>query len=662
MAIFNGSSKFNSHIVFALDVHEEGTSVTENVSYIGWRLIGYMDDSGTSSHWYSYEQNTGYVNINGITVWSVDKGAKQSIGTQNRSSNPAVIASGKATFAHNADGSKSINAAFSFGPTWNAKITGSGTLKLSNIPRASSFTLSLSSVEFGGKFNCTITSASSSFRHILKFVATGLGTQTVKSDMGSGTITDITVPSDWMKYCTNSDSMSVTPMLETYNNGTRIGTKSGSAFTIKVPSNIVPNCSVSVSDTTSYNSKYGGYVQGKSTAKVTVNASGTNGSTIKSITSYIGGNTYNGNANYFCSKSGQITYSGKAVDSRGRSKSSSSGTFTVLPYSNPSGSLSLKRVTSTSDNTANENGSAAVITYSYNISSLNSKNSKHVTIWNGDNKIKEITNSYSGSESITIDAPSTSSLTIKMYVSDDFNSGIVYTASIPSAFRLINFNNSGRGIAFGKYSEDNDFDVNMDARFRKAVRCEDDVIAGLGTSNHVSLQGLSTAKVNIIDIINNLTSTATNKPLSANQGKVLNDRITSTNGNISNINNKINANQGKCFLAVNQNSSTTFSGKGPVLIYSTAIKLYKGNYIAIAIAIIKTSRYTSNLRLNVAGKDIGMGITNSQTAVPVSIMGHFEIDSEKQTAIALRAYGQDSGTTVTVPAYSSYSIIIFKIG
>ena len=647
MAIFNGSSKFNSHIVFALDVHEEGTSVTENVSYLGWRLIGYMDDSGNSSHWYSYEQNTGYVNLNGIKVWSVDKGAKQSIGTQNRSSNPVVIASGKSTFAHNADGSKSINVAFSFGPTWNTKITGSGTLKLTNIPRASSFTLSSSSIEFGGKFNCTITASSSSFRHILKFVANGLGTQTVKSDMGSGTINNITVPSDWMKYCTNSDSMSVTPKLETYNNGTCIGTKSGSTFTIKVPTNIVPSCSVSVSDATSYNGKYGGYVQGKSTAKVTVTASGANGSTIKSTTSYVDGTTYNGNANYFCSKSGQITYSGKAVDSRGRSKSSGNASFTVLPYNNPSGSLSVKRVTSTSDSTANENGSAAVITYSYNISPLNSKNSKNISIWNGNSKIKEITNSYSGNGSITISAPSTSSSTIKMYVSDDFNSGIVYTASIPSAFRLINFNNSGKGIAFGKYSEGDNFDVNMDTMFRKAVRSEGDVVAGLGTSNQVSLQGLANSKVNKSDIINNLKSTETNKPLSAYQGNVLNSRITAI--------------QGKCFLAINENSSSGRTSSN-VLIKSASINLTAGNYIAIASAVIQTSRYTSNIRLNVDGKDIGMGVTNSTTPTRVSVMGHFEITSSKNTTIQLKAFGQDKNTAVTVKAYDSYSIIVFKIG
>lgn len=623
MAIFNGSSKFNSHIVFALDVHEEGTSVDKNVSYIGWRLIGYMDDSGTSSHWYSYEQNTGYVNINGITVWSVDKGAKQSIGTQNRSSNPVVIASGKVTFAHNVDGSKSINVAFSFGPTWNSKITGSGTLKLSNIPRASSFTLSSSSIEFGGKFNCTITAASSSFRHVLKFVATGLGTQTVKSDMGSGTITDITVPSDWMKYCTNSVSMSVTPMLETYKDGTRIGTKSGSTLIVKVPSNIVPSCSVSVSDATSYNGKYGGYVQGKSTAKVTVTASGVNGSTIKSITSYVDGITYNGNVNYFCSKSGQITYSGKAVDSRGRSKSSDSKSFTVLPYSNPSGSLSVKRVTSTSDSTANENGSAAVITYSYNISSLNSKNSKHISIWNGNSKIKEITDLYSGSGSITISASSTSSLTIKMYVSDDFNSGIVYTASIPSAFRLINFNNSGKGIAFGKYSENDDFDVNMDTMFRKDIRSEGDVIADLGTNKQVSLRRLQSLVNTVYD--------------------------------------KVSIYRGACIIAINDRLTSSKSGYWKFTIWTKSEFLIPGRYIAFASGVISTGTKTVLLKLYANSSVIASGLTNSSNS-RVNAVGWFEVTSAQAFTFELMAQGQDTSVSVIVPAYQSYNVLIFKIG
>ena len=48
--------------------------------------------------------------------------------------------------------------------------------------------------------------------------------------------------------------------------------------------------------------------------------------------------------------------------------------------------------------------------------------------------------------------------------------------------------------------------------------------------------------VQYVDIINDLTSTATNKALSANQGKVLNDLITALQGNVTNLNNnKANA-------------------------------------------------------------------------------------------------------------------------
>ena len=41
------------------------------------------------------------------------------------------------------------------------------------------------------------------------------------------------------------------------------------------------------------------------------------------------------------------------------------------------------------------------------------------------------------------------------------------------------------------------------------------------------------SKINISDIVNNLTSTATNKPLSAAQGKALNDALSSTNDAVS---------------------------------------------------------------------------------------------------------------------------------
>lgn len=197
-------------------------------------------------------------------------------------------------------------------------------------------------------------------------------------------------------------------------------------------------------------------------------------------------------------------------------------------------------------------------------------------------------------------------------------------------------------------------EVSEDIQSTGNVIADGDIIAGLGTSNQVSVQGLANNKVNKSDIVNNLSTSSTDKPLSAYQGKVLNNSINS-------VNSKINAMQGKCFLAINENSSSNRTSSN-VVIKSTSINLTAGNYIAIASAVIQTSRYTSNIRLNVDGKDIGMGVTNSTTPTRVSVMGHFEITSSKKTNIILKAFGQDNGTAVTVKAYDSYSIIVFKIG
>lgn len=507
MVTINGSSKYNSHIVFALQVTETSTNVASNTSTISWKLIGYMDDSGTSSHWYSYSENTGNVYINGNQRWSVTRGSSLSIGTNNRSSNPITIAGGSESIAHNADGSKSISVSFSFGPHYQSKITGSGTVTLTKIARASTFTFSPISLEFGGKFTGNISAASDSFRHILIANATGFGGfKEMKRDLPKGSFT-LDIPTSWMTYIPNTTSMEIVPVLQTYpdsvlSSAQQIGENKAASnatkFTINVPSSVIPSCSVSVSDTTAYYNKYGAFVEGKSTASVIVSGSGVYGSSITASSAVINGVTYNGNntATYFCSKSGTIRFSGKVTDSRGRTNSTGDKTFTVLPYNNPTGSLTVKRVTSTSDTTTNENGSAAVITYSYSISALNNKNSKKVIIYNGSTAIKTITDSYSGNGSITISAPNTSSLTIKMIVSDDFNSGITYQSSISSSYRLINFNDSGKGIGIGKFSEDNSLDVSMVTKFRKStyINFGEESQFNLGSLRDSSMISVSNAK------------------------------------------------------------------------------------------------------------------------------------------------------------------------
>lgn len=127
-------------------------SVEKNTSTISWTLSG----SGSAS---GYVKSGGFkAVINGVTVYSVS--------TDNRIElrNGTTVASGNATIAHNADGTKSFSLSCEAGIyTYAISATASGTHTLTTIPRAS--TISASNVDMGSATTITITRASSSFTH-----------------------------------------------------------------------------------------------------------------------------------------------------------------------------------------------------------------------------------------------------------------------------------------------------------------------------------------------------------------------------------------------------------------------------------------------------------------------------------------------------------------
>ena len=70
----------------------------------------------------------------------------------------------------------------------------------------------------------------------------------------------------------------------------------------------------------------------------------------------------------------------------------------------------------------------------------------------------------------------------------------------------------------------------LDAYTKEAVNLLlADKINSTAVYTKTELNSLLAAKVNALDIINNLTSSDTNKPLSANQGKVLKQHIDNIN-------------------------------------------------------------------------------------------------------------------------------------
>ena len=495
----------NSYVHIDLIVNETGASIENNTSTVYWKLVGYLGSGASSSHWYSNRYHSINVSINGTTVYSLPNTTQKSIsiGTNTSASSPMTIASGYATVPHNADGSKTCACSFSVVYRYNSTFTwkGSGNVGLTTIARASqpSCITYPNTTQNVGALGSTITihmnSKSSAFRHTVRY-AWGNKKGTIASNVKDNC--NWVIPLEFANNVPNATSSWGTIYVDTYNGSKLVGTKSVT-FTATVPSTMVPSISaINLSDATGLSNTYGGYIKTKSKAKISVSASGSYSSTISSYSISVNGTTYNSQAvtTDVLKTAGTNTISVTVTDSRGR-KSSKSKSFNVLDYNVPVLSeFSNNRCNE--DGTINDNGENIKTTVTWSSNSLNSKNILTLHIYSkkkDSNNWEEIASSSnnSGTKSVIFVADGTSSYDVKLVISDKFNSA-TYTREIGTTYRLINFRSTGKGIAIGKVSEEDLFDVNMDTRFRKAVRSEDDVIAGLGTSNQVSLQGLKGLK------------------------------------------------------------------------------------------------------------------------------------------------------------------------
>ncbi len=490
----------NTYVHIDLIVSETGTSVENNTSTVSWKLVGYLGSGASSSHWYSNSYHTITVKINGSTVYSLPNTTQKSIsiGTNTSASSPMTIASGSTTVSHNADGSKTCACSFSMAYRYNAAFTwkGSGNVGLTTIARASqpSCITYPNTTQNVGNLGNTITihmnSNSSSFRHTVRYAWNNKG-GTIASNVQYNC--NWKIPLEFANSIPNATSGWGTIYVDTYNGSKLIGTKSVT-FTATVPSSMIPSISsINLSDATGLSNTYGGYIKTKSKAKISINASGSYSSTISSYSISVNGTTYNSQTvtTDVLKNAGTNTISVTVRDSRGRTTKSSKS-FNVLDYNAPVLSeFSNNRCNE--DGTINDNGENIKTTVTWSSNSLNSKNILTLYIYSkkkDSNSWEEIASSSnnSGTKSVIFVADGTSSYDVKLVISDKFNSA-TYTREVGTTYRLINFRSTGKGIAIGKVSEEDLFDVNMDTRFRKAVRSENDVIAGLG-GNQISLQGL----------------------------------------------------------------------------------------------------------------------------------------------------------------------------
>ena len=431
-----------------LTVTEASTSVADNTSTVDWSLV--MKATTAYCQW---NPGAGIVTayINGQTVYN-----SRPVMIFSGYNSQIEIATGSVTIAHNNDGTKSCGCSASYSPTSSASylpgsMSLSGTLTLSTIPRATTPTLSASNVTMGTAVTISLPRATSSFTHDVTYQ---FGTASGSIATGAGTSCSWTPAVTLAQEIPSAVSSTGTITVVTKNGSTTIGTKSVS-ITLTVPSSIVPSISAhTVAEATAnLASKFGVYVQSKSTLKVTTTATGAQGSTIRSIMTVIEGNSYSGSpfTSGTLQGTGTIAVQTTVTDTRGRTASKTTN-VTVVAYTPPQ--ITTSNVARTSDEST-----TATAVYNFSISSVGSKNTHvfYIQYLNGSTwtDIYRNTEDYSTSGSVTSGSVFGEDVTTKVrFVAQDYFTTVTIEKEVGPTFTLMNFGSNGKSMALGSVSAD----------------------------------------------------------------------------------------------------------------------------------------------------------------------------------------------------------------
>lgn len=403
------------------------------------------------------------------------------------------------TVSHEADGSKTVTIYWKWGVNspWGQyqNPSGSFSVKLTDIPRATTPTLSASSVYMGSALTVNMPRASSAFTHKLTYIYGDEAEKPLADDLG--TSKSWTVPYDIANEIPNATSIQVTLKCYTYKNSTQsganhIGTKSV-AFTAKVPNNTTTRPVISdialesvhdLSDTFD-----GLYIQGKSKVKATITAEGKYGAAISSYKTTIDGVEKTGSkpTSDILAHAGTVNVSCTVTDTRGYSATLRK-TVTVIEYTKPvlipfTGDSDIVCDRCTSDGTISKAGTYlriragrryspvmagdvqknfCLFRYRYKLDGESSYSSWKTFIAR-DNTDYDVDDDWFGNIVSNI----TLSYNVQLSVLDDIggHSYITFLVSTDdSTFHLIE---GGGGAAFGKYAEEkNVLDIAQDWKLK----------------------------------------------------------------------------------------------------------------------------------------------------------------------------------------------------
>lgn len=476
----------NNRFTLTLTVTETATSVANNTSTVTWSL----DLKANTAYNFSTYAIGYSVALNGVTVGYQSRADRiqysiADYGTLHIAGGSGVVLN------HADDGSLVMPVSFSIDMAaadyTPGAMSSSGTMTLTKLARYS--TLTVPNGTLGTAQTITVTRQSTNYTHTIKWVCgTAKGTIATESSATSFSFTpDISLAAQ----NTVGTSVVITFTITT----TGIGDKQTTA-TYAIPNNVKPSVSLSVSDATGCLSTYGAYVQGWSKLTLTATPTLAYGSPISSYVIEADGKTYTSSpvTTDVVQNPGTLSLTAKVTDGRTRPSDVATTSITVLEYTKPTVTVTAYRCNS--GGTEDPEGAYMKLGFSADISSLNGNNAATYTISykGGSGSATTITGGGTHYISGVLACDVSQVWTVDVTVSDKLSS-TTKAAVIPIAFTLMDFYNTGQGVAFGKVATRDAFDCAMPAYFSGATSVSGNLTSSGGASFTGSLTSSGGASI-----------------------------------------------------------------------------------------------------------------------------------------------------------------------
>ena len=273
----------------------------------------------------------------------------------------------------------------------------------------------------------------------------------------------------------NSSTIFMDIGIKTFKDGVQIGeTTYNAGWKMKVPDEFSPTIdSIDILDVNPKSKNLGVYVQNHSKLKVDTRTTSKEGATIKNISVTVDKNTYSGQAitTKEITQSGNVEINILVTDSRGKT-ASEKRTIKVEPYDLP------KILNFSADRTEADEKVVKLI-YNFKMSTIANKNPCNWKIERRPRGTSTWTNIVSGNEkslntnTLTYNVSTDREYEFRLSISD-FNSSNESIAYVYTIFVILDFHESGTGIAVGKSStKPNFFENDIKMGFNKGIKTED---------------------------------------------------------------------------------------------------------------------------------------------------------------------------------------------